>query len=88
MQVNPTTAPLCAFNETDLGQEVLALLKLYQGADRSQQELIILALEASVHQDTAPLEALLQSKTLNEKEQQAIQGLINFIQRSNTEVQV
>lgn len=41
MQVNPTTAPLCAFNETDLGKT----------------------------------------------EQQAVQGLIDFIQRSKAEVQ-
>ena len=88
MQVNPTTAPLCAFNETDLGQEALALFKLYQSNSSFQKNVVILALEATIHQTPAPLEALLQSKTLNEKEQQAIQGLINFIQRSNTEVQV
>lgn len=88
MQVNPTTAHTCAFNETDLSQEALALFKLYQGADRSQQELIIMALEATVHQDPAPLEALFQSQTLSETDQQAIQGLIGFIQRSKPEVQV
>jgi hypothetical protein len=87
MQVNPTTAPLCAFNETDLGPEALALFKLYQSGSSFQKKLIILALEASVNQDPTPLEALIKSQTLSKTEQQAVQGLIDFIQRCKAEVQ-
>jgi hypothetical protein len=87
MQVNPTTAHPCAFNETTRDQEALALLKLYQSGSSFQQKVVIMALEATVNQDPAPLEALLQSQTLSKTEQQAVQGLIDFIQRSNAEGQ-
>lgn len=87
MPVNPTTAPSCAFNETDLSQEALALFKLYQSDSSFQKKVVILALEASVNQDPAPLEALIQSQTLSKTEQQAVQGLIDSIQGSKTEVQ-
>lgn len=87
MQVNPTTAPLCVFNETDLSPEALALFKLYQSGSSFQKKVVILALEATVNRDPAPLEALLQSQTLSETDQQAIQGLMDFIQHSNTEGQ-
>lgn len=82
MQVNPTTAHTCAFNETDLSPEAWALFKLYQSGSSFQKKVVIMALEATVNQDTAPLEALLQSQTLSAADQQAIQGLIDFIQRS------
>lgn len=82
MQVNPTIAPLCAFNETGLNSEAWALLKLYQSGSSFQKKVVIMALEASINQDPAPLEALLQSQTLSAADQQAIQGLIDFIQRS------
>lgn len=87
MQVNPTTAPSCAFNETDLSPEAWALFKLYQSGSSFQQKVVIMALEATVNQDPTPLEALIQSQTLSKTEQQAIQGLIDFIQRSNAEGQ-
>ncbi len=87
MQVNPTTAPSCAFNETDLSPEALALFKLYQSGSSFQKKVVIMALEATVNQDPTPLEVLLQSQMLSETEQQAIQGLIDFIQRSKPEVQ-
>ena len=87
MPVNPTTAPLCAFNETDLGPEALVLFKLYQSGSSFQKKLITLALEASINQEPTPLEALLQSQTLSKTEQQAVQGLIDSIQRSKAEVQ-
>ena len=87
MQVNPTTAPLCVFNETDLGSEAWALFKLYQSGSSFQKKVVIMALEASINQDSTPLEALLQSQTLSKTDQQAVQGLIDFIQRSKTEVQ-
>ncbi len=87
MQVNPTTAPSCAFNETDLSPEAWALFKLYQSGSSFQKKVVIMALEATVNQDPTPLEALLQSQMLSETEQQAIQGLIDFIQHSKPEVQ-
>ncbi len=87
MQVNPTTAPSCAFNETDLSPEAWALFKLYQSGSSFQKKVVIMALEATVNQDPTPLEVLLQSQMLSETEQQAIQGLIDFIQRSKPEVQ-
>mgnify|MGYP003418966305 CR=1 FL=1 len=82
MQVNPTTAPSCVFNETDLIPKVCSLFKLYQSGNHAQKKLVILALEASVNQDPTPLEALLQSQTLSETDQQVIQGLIDSIQRN------
>ncbi|TXH78369.1 MAG: hypothetical protein E6Q85_01740 [Thiothrix sp.] len=86
MQVNPTTAHPCAFNETTRDQEALALLKL--GLPKNPRW------ESQPFPNPALTNTLLIApvkrqpyQTLSKTEQQAIQGLIDFIQHSKPEVQ-
>lgn len=80
MQVNPTTAPLCAPTTPSKQELERELLALYAAASPFKKYVIYVFISAASDKNTAPLYALIRACPRNKKVKAAARKLIAYIE--------